>query len=66
DDNGDAPPKYSDDNQTGVGPYAELDVTPTGTGTCSITAAEDMRYLIDDSNPLDPKPRSASVSVTLQ
>ena len=64
-DNGDVPPGYSDDKQNGVGPYAEFDVTPTGTGTCSITAAEGLKYITDDSNSANPVPRSATIQITI-
>jgi hypothetical protein len=64
-DNGDAPPGYSDDGQKGVGPAAEFDIQPLAPGTCTITATEDSRYIIDDSNPANPVPRSATVAITV-
>ena len=63
--NGDTPPNYTDDEQKGVGPNAEFDVKPIGTGTCTITTSEDTRYIIDYSNPANPQPRTATLSVTV-
>lgn len=62
---GDQPPGYTDRQGTGIGPNAELDVTPTGSGTCSITATEDGRFITDYSDPQHPKPRSTTVSVSI-
>jgi len=64
--NDDAPPGYTDIGQKGVGPAAEFDVTPLAPGTCTITVTEDPKYIIDDSNPSAPGPRSATVSVTIK
>ena len=63
--NGDAPPGYDDNNQVGKGPFSEFDVTPTGTGTCTITMSEGPGYITDYSDPLHPKPRSASLAITI-
>ena len=63
--NGDAPPKYSDAQQNGTGPYAEFDITPTAPGTCTITVSEDPKYITDYSNPSSPVARSASLTVTI-
>jgi hypothetical protein len=65
-DNGDVPPGYSDDGQKGVGPNAEFDVTPTGTGSCVITASEDPKYITDFSNPNNPEPRSATICIDIE
>jgi hypothetical protein len=65
-DNGDVPPGYTDDGQKGVGPNAEFDVVPTGTGSCVITTSEDPKYIIDYSNPSNPQPRSAAITITIQ
>ncbi|MBV8148794.1 MAG: hypothetical protein JO092_06865, partial [Candidatus Eremiobacteraeota bacterium] len=64
-DNGDAPPGYSDNEQKGTGPAAELDVKPLSPGTCTITVTEDSRYIVDDSNPSNPQPRSATLAITI-
>jgi hypothetical protein len=71
--NGDVPPSpfpgqpgYSDSDQNGVGPYSEFDVSTTGKGTCTITATEDTKYITDYSDPQHPKPRSTTVSVSIQ
>jgi hypothetical protein len=63
---GDVPPGYTDDGQKGVGPNAEFDVTPTGTGSCVITTSEDPKYIINYSNPSNPQPRSATITVAIQ
>jgi hypothetical protein len=64
-DNGDVPPGYTDVGQTGVGPAAEFDVTATGAGTCTITAAEDPKYITIINPPASPAPRSASITITI-
>lgn len=64
-DNGNAPPGYSDDEQKGVGPAAEFDVRPLAAGTCTVTVSEDPKFILDDTNPNAPVPRSATVSVTI-
>lgn len=64
-DNGKAPPGYSDDGQKGVGPAAEFDVRPLAAGTCTVTVSEDPKFILDDTNPNAPVPRSATVSVTI-
>ncbi|MGB6985575.1 MAG: hypothetical protein WBD74_06295 [Candidatus Aquilonibacter sp.] len=65
-DNGDVPPGYTDDGQKGVGPNAEFDVTPTGTGSCVITTSEDPKYIINYSNPSNPQPRSATITIVIK
>lgn len=65
DSDADAPPGYSDEGQNGVGPAAEFDVKPLAAGTCTITVTEDSKYIIDDSNPSMPGPRSATISLTI-
>jgi hypothetical protein len=64
-DNGNAPPGYSDDQQKGVGPAAEFDVRPLAAGTCTVTVSEDPKFILDDTNPNAPVPRSAAVSITI-
>ncbi len=61
----DAPPGYTDNAGFAIGPNAELDIKPTGSGTCSITATEDKRFITDYSDPQNPKPRSTTLSVTI-
>ncbi|MEO6913138.1 MAG: hypothetical protein ABI182_03835 [Candidatus Baltobacteraceae bacterium] len=63
--NGEEPPGYSDQNQKGVGPYAEFDVVAGTSGTCTITAGEDPKFITDFSDPQNPKPRSKSLTVTV-
>lgn len=65
DDDNDGPPGYSDNGQKGIGPAAEFDVRPLAAGTCTVTVTEDPKYIIDDSNPSAPTPRSATVSITI-
>ena len=65
DNDNDGPPGYSDVGQTGVGPAAEFDIQPLAAGTCTVTATEDPKYIVDDSNPSMPGPRSVTVSVTI-
>ncbi len=64
-DNGDVPPGYSDDDQAGVGPYAEFDITPTGAGFCDITTSEDPKFITNYSDPQHPMPRSKSLLITI-
>jgi hypothetical protein len=65
DDNGDVPPGYTDENQEGIGPAAEFDVTPLTTGPCTLTATEGVGYIEDDSNPASPVPRTTSLPLTI-
>lgn len=55
----------SDANQTAAGPYAELDVTPTGKGVCVIQIGEDPNFITDFSDPTNPKGRSVLVTVNI-
>jgi hypothetical protein len=61
----DGPPGYSDSAQKGIGPAAEFDVALLASGTCTITVTEDSKYIIDDSNPSAPTPRSATITLTV-
>jgi hypothetical protein len=61
------PPGYSDAGQQGIGPKAEFDVIPTGSGVCTITMSEDPRFITADfSNPANPIGRTVHVSITIQ
>jgi hypothetical protein len=60
----DGPPGYTD-SQTGIGPAAELDLKMLAPGKCIITVTEDPGYILDDSNPNAPKPRSATIALTI-
>jgi hypothetical protein len=64
--NANRPPGYTYNNQEAVGPNADFEVVPTGTGSCVITASEDPKYIIDYSNPNNPQPRSAAIAITIQ
>jgi hypothetical protein len=60
-------PGYSDVGQQGVGPKAEFDVIPTGSGVCTITMSEDPRFITADfSNPENPLGRTVRLSITIQ
>ncbi len=60
-------PGYSDAGQQGIGPKAEFDVIPTGSGVCTITMREDPRFITADfSNPANPVGRTVQLSVTIQ
>lgn len=63
--NGDEPPGYSDQNKSGVGPYAEFDLVAGSSGTCTITTSEDPKFITDLSDPQNPKPRSKSITITV-
>jgi hypothetical protein len=64
---GSEPPGYSDVGQTGVGPKAEFDVVPTGSGVCTITMSEDPRFITADfSNPEHPLGRTVNLAITIQ
>ena len=66
-DTGSEPPGYSDVGQQGIGPKAEFDVVPTGSGVCTITMSEDPRFITADfSNPENPVGRTVHVSITIQ
>ncbi|MEO6835529.1 MAG: hypothetical protein ABI231_06435, partial [Candidatus Tumulicola sp.] len=58
-------PGYTDSNQAGIGPYAEFDVTPTGTGICSITLTEDPIHIFVVSDPVTLTPRSVQLNITM-
>ncbi len=64
--NGETPPGYSDDDQRGVGPSAEFDISPTGSGTCSITTSEDPKFITDYSDPQHPTGRSKTIAITIR
>jgi hypothetical protein len=55
----------TEDAQNETGPNAEFGIRATGTGVCKITVSEDPRYIIDYTDPENPQPRSASVSITV-
>ncbi|MDB5092346.1 MAG: hypothetical protein JWO85_447 [Candidatus Eremiobacteraeota bacterium] len=64
---GSEPPGYSDAGQHGIGPKAEFDVIPTGSGVCTITMSEDPRFITADfSNPANPVGRTVHLSITIQ
>jgi hypothetical protein len=58
------PPGYSN-NGKGIGPAAAFNIKPNAPGTYTITATEDPRYIINDSNPSNPVPRSATIVITV-
>jgi hypothetical protein len=64
--NDNTPPGYTYNNQQAVGPNAEFEVVPTGTGSCVITASEDPKYIINYSDPSNPQPRSAAITINIQ
>ena len=66
DNNGDAPPGYSDDAQNGIGPDTEFDIDADGPGTCNLSATEDAKYITDYANPANPTPRSITIQVKVQ
>jgi hypothetical protein len=64
---GSDPPGYSDVGQQGIGPKAEFDVVPTGSGICTITMREDPRFITADfSNPANPVGRTVQLSISIQ
>jgi hypothetical protein len=64
---GSEPTGYSDTGQQGIGPKAEFDVVPTGSGVCKITMSEDPRFITADfSNPAHPVGRTVHLSITIQ